>query len=175
MPRQVRREEEEAKKRRRWSKRGGLPVGLEHGRGWRLKGWRRVVARKRGSVIVPLLPFPLTLTPTSIHAHTDTRTRGQESHPHPPSRVPPAHQAGTNLCTHATPRIHDRTRENRRMHVLSDAVTRTRNMHTQCSRVVSTLPFGWQRGWNTWLRIPSIMRPVKSPSWKSSLRIGHDW
>ena len=60
----------------------------------------------------------------------------------PPPPLPPAHQAGTNLCTHATPRIHDRTRENRRMHVLSDAVTRTRNMHTQCSRVVSTLPFG---------------------------------
>lgn len=101
-------------------------------KGGRLKGWRRVVARKRGSVIVPLLPFPLPLTPTSIHAHTDTRTRGQESHP----RV---HQAGTNLCTHATPRIHDRTREDRRMHVLSDAVTRTRNMHTRCSSVVFDL------------------------------------
>lgn len=88
-------------------------------------------------------PTPFSVAPNSdfdtcTHRHTHTRPRIPPTHP----LLPPAHQAGTNLCTHATPRIHDRTRENRRMHVSSDAVTRTRNMHTQCPRVVSTLPFG---------------------------------
>lgn len=140
MPRQVKREKEEAKKREGDEARGGLPVGLEHGMrekgGWKLKGWRRVVARKRGSVIVPLLPFPLPLTPTSIHAHTDTRTRGQESQAYTRQT-----HTGTNLCTHATQRIHDRTRESRRMHVLSDAVTRTRNLHAVLERRFD-VPFG---------------------------------
>lgn len=48
--------------RNRW---GISPVGLEHGIGD--EGWRRVVARKRGTVIVPpFIPFSLLpLTPTS--------------------------------------------------------------------------------------------------------------
>lgn len=137
-----------------------LVWNTEWGRGgWKLKGWRRVVARKRGSVIVPLLPFPLPLTPTSIHAHTDTRTRGQESQAYTRQT-----HTGTNLCTHATQRIHDRTRESRRMHVLSDAVTRTRNLHAVLERRFD-VPFGWQRGRNSWLRacwITPLNRPLQS-------------
>lgn len=104
--------------------------------GWRLKGWRRVVARKRGSVIVPLLPFPLPLTPTSIHAHT----RAQPAHA--PAKGSPTRVARTleRIYVRTRGRIFTLTRENRR-YVLSDTVTRTRNLRAQpadVSTVVST-------------------------------------
>jgi len=59
----------------RW---GISSVGLEHGiGGWRSKGWRRVVARKRGTVIVPpFTPFsPLLLTPTLVYSRSRMHAR----------------------------------------------------------------------------------------------------
>lgn len=146
MPGQARREEDGARRREKEMKqKGGLPVGLEHGTGgWRLKGWRRVVARKRGSVIVPLLPlFPCSLTPASIHTRAHTRTR---THAHA-AKNPGAH-APRRPSTHRRRRIYARTQrrvftiahasENRRVHVSSDAAnTHTCNICTQCSCVVS--------------------------------------
>ena len=150
MPGQARREEDGARRREKEMKqKGGLPVGLEHGTGgWRLKGWRRVVARKRGSVIVPLLPlFPCSLTPASIHTRAHTRTR---THAHA-AKNPGAH-APRRPSTHRRRRIYARTQrrvftiahasENRRVHVSSDAAnTHTCNICTQCSCVVSANRF----------------------------------
>lgn len=89
--------------RNRW---GISPVGLEHGIGD--EGWRRVVARKRGTVIVPpFIPFSL-LPPSSDFGVIHTR-------------------ACTHACTHA--RIHERVWRDHRAREQAPAAATTQHTH----------------------------------------------
>lgn len=52
---------------------------MEHGTtgGWRSKGWRRVVGRKRGTVIVPPPPSALSSPDSDFGVHTFARTHAR--------------------------------------------------------------------------------------------------